>query len=251
MREVADMSTEKIYAAVSKAADKCYQESPFHDHLDMGAGSGRLIQVFQEQFGTHSSACDYTDSLMALPDQKVDIIDLNKEKHLPYPDAAFDIVTATELFEHLEDYRQILREIRRVLRPGGVCILSTPNVLNINSRVRNLWFGFPDLFGPLPFGDREIHLTAGHITPLSYFYLAHALLEAPFSSLSLSFDKVQHSGILKLLLFYIPIKLFSKWIFRREITRYRTIDHKNTGFIKEMNSLGMLLGRTIIVSARK
>ncbi|MBW1771473.1 MAG: SAM-dependent methyltransferase, partial [Deltaproteobacteria bacterium] len=76
------MSTEKIYQAVSKAAGKYYRETPFHDHLDMGAGSGRLIQVFQKQFGTHSSACDYTDSLMALPDQKVDIIDLNKEKRL-------------------------------------------------------------------------------------------------------------------------------------------------------------------------
>jgi hypothetical protein len=116
--------------------------------------------------------------------------------------------------------------------------------------VRYLWFGFPDLFGPLPFGDREIHLTAGHITPLSYFYLAHALLEARFSALSLSYDKVQRSGILKLILFYIPIKLFSKWTFQREITRYRTIDNKNADFIKEMNSLGMLLGRTIIVGAR-
>ncbi len=245
------MSTEKIYEAVSKAAEKCFQEVPFHDHLDIGAGSGRLIRVFREKFGTLSSACDYTDSLMALPDQKVDIVDLNKVKQLPYPDAAFDIVTATELFEHLEDYRQILREMHRVLRPRGVCILSTPNVLNINSRVRYLWFGFPDLFGPLPFGGREIHLTAGHITPLSYFYLAHALREARFTSLSLSFDKYQRSGILKLLLFFIPIKLFSQWILRREITRYRTIDSNNAGFIKEMNSPGMLLGRTVIVSARK
>jgi ubiquinone/menaquinone biosynthesis C-methylase UbiE len=245
------MSTEKIYEAVSRAAEKSLHEAPFHDHLDIGAGSGRLIQVFREKFGTISSACDYTDSLMSLPDQRVDITDLNNDRQLPYPDAAFDIVTATELLEHLEDYRQILREISRVLRPGGVCILSTPNVLNINSRVRYLWFGFPDLFGPLPFGGREIHLTAGHITPLSYFYLAHALREAEFRSLSLSFDKYQRSGILKLLLFFIPIRLFSKWIYRREITRYRTIDSENADLILEMNSLGMLLGRTIIVSARK
>ena len=245
------MSTEKIYQAVLRAAKKCHQEVPFHDHLDIGAGSGRLIQVFQEQFGTLSSACDYTNSLMALPGQRVDIIDLNKDKRLPYPDASFDIVTATELFEHLEDYRQILREMHRVLRPEGVCILSTPNVININSRVRYLWFGFPDLFGPLPVGGRALHLSAGHINPLSYFYLVHALLETRFSSPSLSFDKYQRSGILKLILFFIPVKLFSKWIFRREITRYRTIDGKNADCIKEMNSLGMLLGRTIIVSARK
>ena len=245
------MSTEKIYQAVLKAAGQCYRETPFQDHLDIGAGSGRLIQQMQASFGTISSACDYTDTLMALPGQKVHIIDLNKDKHLPFADASFDIVTATEILEHLEDYRRIIRQIYRVLRPGGICILSTPNVLNINSRVRYLCFGFPDLFGPLPFGDRQIHLTSGHINPLSYFYLVHALLEAGFTSLSPSFDKYQRSGVLKLFLFFIPIKLFGKWIFQREIAKYHTIDGRNADLIREMNSIGILLGRTIILRARK
>jgi len=245
------MSTEKIYEAVLKAAEQCSREVPFQDHLDIGAGSGRLIQRMRETFGTVSSACDYTDTLMELPGQKVHIIDLNKEKQLPFADASFDIVTATEILEHLEDYRQILRQIYRVLRPEGVCILSTPNVLNINSRLRYLCFGFPDLFGPLPFGDRAIHLTAGHINPLSYFYLVHALLEARFTSLSLSFDKYQRSGILKCLPFYLPVTLFGKRIFRREITKYHTIDSRNADVIRKMNSMGMLLGRTIILRARK
>ena len=30
-------------------------------------------------------------------------------------------------------------------RPGGVCVLSTPNILNVNSRLRFLWFGFAEL----------------------------------------------------------------------------------------------------------
>ena len=61
---------------------------------------------------------------MQLSGQKVDIVDLNINKHLPYQDNTFDIVTATEVIEHLEDFRAILREMYRVLKPGGVCVLS-------------------------------------------------------------------------------------------------------------------------------
>ena len=244
------MSTEKIYQAVLKAAVKAHAETPLKTHLDIGAGSGRLIQLFRENLGVASSACDYTDTLMELPGQKVDVVNLNEDK-LPYPDASFDVVTATEVIEHLENYREILRDIHRVLNPEGVCILSTPNILNVNSRIRYLYFGFSDLFGPLPVANRKLHLSAGHISPVSYFYLTHALLEANFSSLSLSYDKYQRSGMAKLMLLYLPIKAFARMAFKKEISKYHGIDERNIGLVKSMNSVGMLLGRTIIVSARK
>ncbi len=103
---------------------------------------------------------------MQLPGQKVDIVDLNIKKELPYQDSTFDIVTATEVIEHLEDFRAILREMYRVLKPGGICVLSTPNILNLNSRLRNLWFGFAELMGPLPLQNRKIESCAGHINPI-------------------------------------------------------------------------------------
>ncbi|HEV2446831.1 MAG TPA: methyltransferase domain-containing protein [Candidatus Sulfopaludibacter sp.] len=48
---------------------------------------------------------------------------------LPYGDGSFDLVTAFEVIEHLENWREFLQEARRVLAPGGQFIVSTPNKL--------------------------------------------------------------------------------------------------------------------------
>src|SRR5689334_13938126 len=51
---------------------------------------------------------------------------------LPFKSATFDLVTANMVFEHLPDPGPALREIRRVLRPGGQVLLHTPSLF---------WFG--------------------------------------------------------------------------------------------------------------
>ena len=59
---------------------------------------------------------------------------------LPYPDATFDLVCAFDIVEHVEDDRQILRELRRVSRPGAAIVFSVP----LDPR---RWSAFDDLVG--------------------------------------------------------------------------------------------------------
>ncbi len=220
------------------------------DYLDLGSGNGELIDHVRREFPVQVRACDYRDDLMTLGDVRVDVANVNTEP-LPYPDASFDLVTCTEVIEHLEHFRFALREIHRVLRPGGVCIVSTPNVLNLRSRLRYLFFGFFNLFGPLRLGDDRHHSTHGHINPIAYFYLAHALDAAGFREINVSVDKRQRGSYPAFALLWLPIRLYELRAWRKERTKYRTLDAANEPFVRAMNRNDVLLGRTIIVGTRK
>lgn len=56
---------------------------------------------------------------------------------LPFPDASFDCVVSFQVIEHIRDDDAFVQEVRRVLRPGGRFIVSTPN--RPMSLTRNPW----------------------------------------------------------------------------------------------------------------
>lgn len=49
------------------------------------------------------------------------------ESGLPFGDKSFDLVWCTEVIEHLNNPKFLLQEIKRVIKPGGVAVLTTPN----------------------------------------------------------------------------------------------------------------------------
>ena len=243
------LSTSSIHQAAVNMVSRLQSKFPC-EHLDIGAGHGELISLMRSKFDLHSSACDYTDKLMKLPDVGVQIADLSIE-NLPFPDASFDLVTCTEVIEHLEHYRSTLREIRRVLKPSGTLVITTPNILNLKSRIRFLIFGFYNLFGPLHVSESELHTTGGHINPVSYFFLSHSLLDAGFKDIEVAIDKKQGSSIAWFLFLWLPIQFFSRLALRKEKSKYRTVDKHNERFVLEMNNLNVLLGRTIVVGCKR
>ena len=220
------------------------------NYLDIGSGTGELIQLVKSNFNVNCYAVDYIDTLMQIKNQKVDITDLNNCL-LPYEDNFFDAITFTEVIEHLEDHRKILKEIHRVLKNDGILVVSTPNILNMKSRMRFLLVGFYNLFGPLHVKESALHHGGGHINPISYFYLSHSLLDAGFKDIKLIIDKKQRTSIFLLLFLYPLILLGSFFINRKEAGKYKTIDAHNKSYVYEMNSIKCLTGRTIVVTSLK
>ncbi len=245
------MATEKIRRAVLRAIDTTGGLAADARVLDIGPGDGALIRRLREHYGVQTAACDYTKELMRIPDQQVDIADLNHEP-LPYPDASFDLITCTEVAEHLENHFELLREVRRILKPGGRAIFSTPNILNIRSRLGYLVCGFAHLFGPMPVEGGLRESLSGHINPLGAFYFGHAAYVAGLEDVRISIDKWQRGSIPSLAFLWLPIWISAAWWkWRQRCGRRKAINAGNEKLVNAVNSLDVLLGRTVILSARR
>ena len=73
------------------------------------------------------------------------------DAELPFADGAFDLVWASEVIEHVSDTARWLSEVRRVLTPGGVLLITTPS----HGRLRLALGGLERFSEPL--GD-HLHL---------------------------------------------------------------------------------------------
>ncbi len=115
--------------------------APAERVLDLGCGEGRHaitaylleavesvgvdlsiddLKTTRQRFGEFARPNDCTRSL---------VVSVADGARLPFGDNAFDKVICAEVLEHIPDYRGVLREIARVLKPGGVLAVSVPRFL--------------------------------------------------------------------------------------------------------------------------
>jgi SAM-dependent methyltransferase len=89
--------------------------------LDFGCGSGELVQRLV-QLGYDAHGCDISfahDSATLAPDPGRCKQIQQTPYRLPFDDACFDVVLSSSVLEHARNPEEYLREIRRVLQPGG------------------------------------------------------------------------------------------------------------------------------------
>ena len=106
---------------------------------------------------------------------------LGDAMRLPFPDATFDLVLCAQVYEHVPDWRRLLWEIHRVLRPGGICFFSGPNRLfPIEPH-----YGLPFLtYLPRPLAHRVLRWSGKaplyYERPVTWWTLRHALEDLGF-----------------------------------------------------------------------
>jgi SAM-dependent methyltransferase len=93
--------------------------------LDAGCGSGRLLDELTA-YG-HVSGLDINPESVAVAKRRGhEDVQEGVVEGLPWEDETFDLITSLDVVEHTADDRVTLRELRRVLRPGGYLLVTVP-----------------------------------------------------------------------------------------------------------------------------
>lgn len=106
--------------------------------LDIGCWDGWLAQQVAQHLGT-ADICGVDINAAAVKRARArgmaaQVCDLNEER-LPSPDASFDAILCSEVLEHVFAPDDVLLEIRRVLKPSGYAVLTTPNLASWRNRI--------------------------------------------------------------------------------------------------------------------
>ena len=95
--------------------------------LDVGSSTGTNLRLLRDEGYQLINGLDFSDESIrwcaqkALPPvRKGDVC------ALPFGDNSFDLVLATDIIEHVDDDQQAIREIQRVLKPGGHVLITVP-----------------------------------------------------------------------------------------------------------------------------
>ena len=102
------------------------------DVLDLGCAGGFMAEALDDRGARVSGIDPSTGAIAAAKDhaqqQGRDIAyQTGVGEALPYPDAQFDAVVCVDVLEHVQDLKQVLAEVFRVLRPGGCFLFDTIN----------------------------------------------------------------------------------------------------------------------------
>jgi 2-polyprenyl-3-methyl-5-hydroxy-6-metoxy-1,4-benzoquinol methylase len=221
--------------------------------LDLGAGPGYLSWKLDEFLAARG--IDGRDAITACdlyPEQfKYDRLTCrfgDFSDRLQFADDTFDIVICMEVIEHVADQKQLVAEIARILKPGGRVLITTPNTLNINSRLQYLFTGTMPLFDIMPVSDVNVVHTSGHINPISAYYMFFFAKLAGFETVRFHIDRFKKSGVFWGALFWPVIALCVGLSNALKRSRHAAWSENREAFAA-VNGFKLLSGRTTIMDA--
>jgi SAM-dependent methyltransferase len=212
--------------------------------LDAPCGGAAALTLALKERGLSAVGADVdADAAARLGDAFAQV---NLDESLPWPDNRFDAVFSTEGIEHLENQFAFLREICRVLKPGGTLVLTTPNITALRSRVRFFGSGF---FGRdmRPLNETSRH-PLHHIGLLTFPDLRYMLHTSGFRLIDISHTHIKPVSYLYAI--YVPwMWMYTKLAFRKEKDAAQR--ERNREILKTLYSTALLFGECLMLTAKK
>jgi SAM-dependent methyltransferase len=124
------------------------------EYLDLGSDNGVVSLILREGGGRWSSADLSSETVQAIRDLVVERVEHFDGQTFPFATEQFSGIAVVDMLEHLEDEGPIVRELSRMLKPGGVLVVNVPNPIPGMLRSLRLAVGQSD--------ERHGHRRAGY-----------------------------------------------------------------------------------------
>lgn len=156
--------------------------------LDVPAGDGELSRKLDAAGVLVTSADLFPEASRWRPEA---VVRADMNERLPFADASFDAIVSQEGVEHLEDLAGFVRECRRVLVDGGHLWITTPNFMDLSSRLSFFLTGQKSFHAGVVNEESTVWGTSGgrtyhgHAFSLPFFQLRYLLRIEQFADVSL------------------------------------------------------------------
>ena len=237
------MAHEAIYETVGRLL----AEMPRGRLLDVPSGEGALALRLGD-LGFEVSCCDLYPQIFKL--ENVENKQGNLDSVLPYDDRTFDYLVCVEGLEHIENPANAMREFARLIKPQGTLIVSVPNIMNIEERLKWLFSGYTSHFKPLSATVRDyisnefsgIEEIALHVNPIGYSEARYLLEKNGFELQGVFRDKPKENSWA-----FMPLAALI-----RLVSKFASENRRKERWADELNSNEVLLGgNTLIFKVKK
>jgi SAM-dependent methyltransferase len=130
--------------------------------VDIGSGRGGFLEICRGEFRDAIGIDTEQAAARLCAERRLPFVLADAER-LPFASGSIDVVRAKEIIEHLPEPRRMLREIRRVMAPGGLFLAHVPSHFSALYPVGNFWDDYT------------------HVRPLSRSGLYRLLSDAGFA----------------------------------------------------------------------
>ena len=220
--------------------------------LEVGSGKGALASRMRELLHgagiAHEITCTDIEPHQ-INDANLGFEAISMDAQEPFPvTGPYDIGIAVEMIEHIENPFHLVREFAKVLAPGALLVVTSPNTLSLTSRLRYAFVGTLDYFRR-PYN--EYWLNMGHVNPINPLQLVYILRKNGFCPTDVKTNKRTLSAVL--LAPFSPLIWLASFLQFRRARRDGGVAQRR----RNMETLGwvcspdMLFGKIAIYVARR